>query len=80
MSQKIRFVTASSILFLLMGCTAQEKQVLHELESMPGITCEEDDRSEKLLLKGGRTPPKTWLGVLDAPPRQANAFVRWLRL
>lgn len=47
MSQKIRFVTASSILFLLMGCTAQEKQVLHELESMPGITCEVDDQGEQ---------------------------------
>lgn len=44
MSQKIRFVTASTILFLLMGCTAQEKQVIHELENMPGITCEVDDQ------------------------------------
>jgi len=29
--------------FLLAACTAQEKQFVHELEDMPGITCEIDE-------------------------------------
>ena len=29
---------------MLFGCTAQEKQIVHELENMPGITCEIDDQ------------------------------------
>ncbi len=44
MSQKIRLITASSLLFFLLGCTAQEKKVIHELENMPGLTCEVDDQ------------------------------------
>ena len=30
---------------LLGACTAQEKKIIHELEDMPGITCEVDEQS-----------------------------------
>lgn len=37
-------IAAGSLVWLLAGCTVQEKQVLHELENMPGVTCEVGDK------------------------------------
>lgn len=42
--RRIKGVIGGFLVFMLFGCTAQEKQIVHELENMPGITCEIDDQ------------------------------------
>lgn len=43
MNPKILTLVASTLVFLA-GCTAQEKKVVHELENLPGVTCEINDQ------------------------------------
>lgn len=38
-----RWVTALFLMMFLAACTPQEKQFVHDLENMPGITCVEDE-------------------------------------
>ncbi|HLR30020.1 MAG TPA: hypothetical protein VK082_05540 [Paenalcaligenes sp.] len=45
MPQKILFPVFLALPFFIAACTPQEKQVLHDLEDMPGITCEVDEQS-----------------------------------
>ncbi|HLR81840.1 MAG TPA: hypothetical protein VK051_01760 [Paenalcaligenes sp.] len=45
MLQKTLFSACLALLFLVAACTPQEKQVLHDIEDMPGITCEVDEQS-----------------------------------
>lgn len=39
-SKSVTTAAAVTLVLLLAGCTAQEKHVLHELENLPGITCD----------------------------------------